>query len=81
MKKYNRKISFFPVTANMYYAGPREAAHHAIIRKNLGFDIFTVGRDHAGAKNAYPPSAATELLKSLVAILELKLFVMLARFL
>ena len=30
-KKYKNKVSYFPVIANMFYAGPREAMHHAII--------------------------------------------------
>ena len=57
-KKYENKLSFLPVYANMFYAGPREAIHHSIIRENIGFDIFTVGRDHAGAENIYEPDDA-----------------------
>lgn len=51
--KYRQKISFIPILANMFYAGPREAVHHSLIRKKLGFDLFSVGRDHAGAENIY----------------------------
>ena len=65
MPKYAKKISFQPILANMFYAGPREAVHHAIIRKNLGFSFFSVGRDHAGASGAYQPSAASKLLKKM----------------
>ena len=60
--KYGKKISFHPVSANMFYAGPREAVHHALIRQRIGFHQFTVGRDHAGADNEYKAEMAAELI-------------------
>ena len=61
--KYNGKISFSPIFANMFYAGPREAMHHALMRQNIGFQYFTVGRDHAGAENVYSANMASEFIE------------------
>ena len=60
-KYYNNKVIYKPVYANMHYAGPREAIHHALLRESLGFDYFTVGRDHAGAENVYKFDAAIKM--------------------
>ena len=63
--KYEEKISFKPIFANMFYAGPREAIHHTIMRDKIGFQQFTIGRDHAGANDAYHPKGASALVKQL----------------
>ena len=59
---YNKKIIFMPVCANMFYAGPREALHHACLRSSVGFDSFVVGRDHAGADSNYDPEEAIDIV-------------------
>jgi len=64
-KKYKKKISYIPFIANMFYAGPQEAVHHANLRHTLGFDNFAVGRDHAGSENLYKPQQAFLYVKKL----------------
>jgi len=61
-RHYNNKVIYKPVYANMHYAGPREAIHHALLRESLGFDYFVVGRDHAGADGAYKFDAALKMI-------------------
>ena len=50
-----KKIILKKIKLPSFLLGPRQAAVHALIAKNLNCDKFIVGRDHSGYKNFYKP--------------------------
>ena len=61
--RYKKKLVYLPFYASFFYAGPKEAIHHANLRYKLGIMNFIVGRDHAGSENNYNPLESINFAK------------------
>lgn len=62
-KLYKKKVLVIPFFSYPRYGGPREAALHALVRRNYGCSLFWVGRDHAGVSDFFSKYASQNFTK------------------
>tara|TARA_B100000795_G_scaffold149398_1_gene111896 strand:+ start:1807 stop:2805 length:999 start_codon:yes stop_codon:yes gene_type:complete len=72
--KYKKKLVYLPFYASFFYAGPKEAIHHANLRYKLGIKNFIIGRDHAGSENNYKPLESINFAKKIEKKINVKIF-------